>query len=145
MCWCWIGCCCRVLFLPKIKINRNFAILKIEMLYWKKNRITGRISGIRLQPDIRFGLFLQPDNPESGSGLKITIRYRPITNCFYLKNFPLVIFSISITFVFSSGFYSLKNQLARTSCGIVLKREWPTNKAILTVVLQFDTQRIIRL
>ena len=33
---------------------------------------------IRLQPDIRIRLFLQPDNPESGSGLKITIRYSPI-------------------------------------------------------------------
>ena len=69
--------------LPKIKINKNFAILKIEMLYWKKNRISGRISGIRLQPDIRpdirIRLFLQPDNPESGSGFKITIRYSPNT------------------------------------------------------------------
>ena len=48
--------------LPKIKINKNFAILKIEMLYWKK---TGS------------GFFLQPDNLESGSGLKITIWYSP--------------------------------------------------------------------
>ena len=45
--------------LPKIKINRKFAILKIEMLYWKKNRLSGRISGIRLQPDIRPDIWIR--------------------------------------------------------------------------------------
>ena len=72
-----MGCCCRVLFLPKIKIN---AILKK----------TGYPAGYQESAHSRIsgsGFFLQPDNPESGSGLNITIRYSPTSLSEQLKFF----------------------------------------------------------
>ena len=77
--------------------------LKIELFLTscKKHRYpagypatSDRISGIRpppnIRPDIRIRLFIQPDNPESGSGLKITIRYSPVMYIYlgrYMKKY----------------------------------------------------------
>ena len=43
--------------------KKNNRFLFLYACYFEKNRI----SGIRLQPDIRIRLFLQPDNPDPAS------------------------------------------------------------------------------